>query len=132
MWHLFLLKNSEIKFTHKKETRPIPNQIFILTRYKKKSPIWFTNHERGERMNSSKAQPPPSARDGDLLLRTSFSNWQPLTYLPPSLAQPLTHLYDWFSAGFPKHVPFSLSFHPKQPWEFELNQKAHIVWWMIS
>ena len=35
MRHLFLLKNSKIKFTHTKEIRPIPIQIFILTRYKK-------------------------------------------------------------------------------------------------
>ena len=35
MRNFLLLKTYKIKFTYKKETRPIPIQIFILTQYKK-------------------------------------------------------------------------------------------------
>ena len=52
-WHFFLLKNYKIEFTHKKETKHIPIQTFILTRYQKKLHLQFdlqtTRERRGER-----------------------------------------------------------------------------------
>ena len=58
MWHLFLLKNSKIESTPTKQTRPIPIQIFILTRYKKISicNLIYKPWKRGE----TRTDPRPS------------------------------------------------------------------------
>ena len=105
----------KIKFTLKRETRPIPIQIFI-TQYKK-SPfaIWFTNHER---MNSSKASCFTHPSPTNIHWPTSIIDSVLVSQNTSSLAWVLI-LSSLESSNWIKRPECWLKY-------------PHIVWWMIS